>query len=149
MDGVKGDWLALHPGSGSEQKNWPEPNWIELLQLLAIKTNWEFLLIGGEAEGAQCRRLAAVLPPGRAVAAQELPLVELAQKMKMCAKFIGHDSGVTHLAAALGLPGVALWGHTSEKTWRPLSDQIKLLRHPRSLIHLPVETVFEALKDGP
>jgi ADP-heptose:LPS heptosyltransferase len=148
-DRVEGDWLALHPGSGSEQKNWPEPKWKELLQLLALKTKWRFLLIGGEAEGSRCQRLAAVLPPGRADIAQDLPLVELAQKMKLCAAFIGHDSGITHLAAALDLPGFALWGPTAETTWRPKSDRIKLIRHPRGLAHLPVETVRDALTCHP
>jgi ADP-heptose:LPS heptosyltransferase len=145
-DRFEGDWLAVHSGSGSEQKNWPEPKWKELLQLLAHKTKWKFLLIGGEAEGSRCQRLAAVLPPGRAVIAQDLPLVQLAGKMKSCAAFIGHDSGITHLAAALDLPGVALWGPTAETTWRPRSERINLLHHARGLVHLPVKTVCDALK---
>jgi ADP-heptose:LPS heptosyltransferase len=145
-DRVEGDCLALHPGSGGEQKNWPEQKWKELLEILALKTQWNFLLIGGEAEGSRCQRLAAVVPTGRAVIAQDLPLVELARKMKSCAAFIGHDSGITHLAAALDLPGLALWGPTAETTWRPQSDRIKILRHPGGLVDLPVETVFNALR---
>jgi heptosyltransferase-3 len=143
---VEGDWLALHPGSGGEQKNWPEEKWKELLEILALKTKWNFLLIGGEAEGSRCQRLAGVLPTGRAVVAQDLRLVEVARKMKSCAAFIGHDSGITHLAAALDLPGLALWGPTAETTWRPQSDRIKVLRHPGGLVHLPVETVCNALR---
>jgi ADP-heptose:LPS heptosyltransferase len=137
--------LAVHPGSGSEKKNWPELKWRELLHLLALKTEWKFLLIGGEAEGSRCQGIAAGLPPDRVAIAQDLPLVELAEKMASCAAFIGHDSGITHLAAALDLPGLALWGPTAEKTWRPRSDRIKLLRHPSGLIQLPVKTVFTAL----
>lgn len=147
-DRVQGDWLALHPGSGSGQKNWLEPKWVELLQHLATKTKWNFLLIGGDAEGLRCQRLAAVLPPVRAAIAQELPLVELAQQMKSCAAFIGHDSGITHLAAALDMPGIALWGPTAETIWRPRGESIKLLRHPGGLVHLPVETVCDALTSG-
>jgi heptosyltransferase III len=141
----KGRRLAVHPGSGSEQKNWPELKWKELLQLLAVKTDWEFLLIGGEAEGSRCQRLVAELPPDRVDVAQDLPLVELAGEMATCAAFIGHDSGITHLAAALDLPGLALWGPTAEKTWRPRSDRIKLIWHGGGLDRLPVNTVFAAL----
>lgn len=144
---VEGDWLALHPGSGSEQKNWPELKWKELLELLALETKWNFLLIGGEAEGSRCQRLGTVVPPGRAVIAQALPLMELAQKMKSCALFVGHDSGITHLAASLDLPGLALWGASAEITWRPKSDRIKVIRDPRDLVHLPVETVFDAINE--
>jgi heptosyltransferase-2 len=144
-DRIEAYWLALHPGSGSEQKNWPEAKWKEVLEILALKTEWKFFLIGGEAEGSRCHRLAAVLPPGRAVIAQDLPLVELAKKIKSCAAFIGHDSGIAHLAAALDLPGFVLWGPSAEMTWRPRSERIKLIRDPRGLIHLPVETVCDAL----
>ncbi len=147
---VKGKWLAMHPGSGSGQKNWPEPKWTELLQILSRETPWNFLLIGGEAEGSRCERLAATLPPGRAAIAQDLPLVQLAQKIKSCAAFIGHDSGITHLAAALDVPGLVLWGPTAEKTWRPRSERIQLLRDPRGLPQLPAKTVRDRDKrDGP
>src|SRR5206468_10326046 len=40
--------LALHPGSGSEQKNWPEANWAELVDFLIHSTQFELLLVGGE-----------------------------------------------------------------------------------------------------
>jgi heptosyltransferase III len=139
--------LALHPGSGGTRKNWPEPKWAEFLQALAANTAWHFLLIGGEAEGARCERLAAALPPQRVRLAQNLPLVELAQKMRGCAAFIGHDSGITHLAAALDLPGLVLWGPSNEAVWRPVSERFRLLRDDRSLEALPVETVLEATRE--
>jgi len=135
--------LAVHPGSGSVRKNWPEAKWAELLQRLAAETGWHFLLIGGEAEGALCQRLAAALPNHRVRLAQKLPLPELAQLMRFCAAFIGHDSGVTHLAAALGMPGLVLWGPSNETIWRPVSNQMRLLRDDRGLDSLPVETVFQ------
>jgi heptosyltransferase-2 len=141
--------LAVHPGSGGVQKNWPEPKWAEFLQRLAAATDWHLLLIGGEAEGARCERLAAVLPPQRVRLAQNLPPVELAQTMRSCAAYIGHDSGVTHLAAALDLPGLVLWGPSNCAVWRPVSDRIRLLRHERGLKALPVQTVLrEAKKMG-
>jgi len=134
--------LAVHPGSGSARKNWPEPKWAELLRRLAAMTGWHFLLIGGEAEGARCERLAAALPPHRVRLAQNLPLLELAQMMRSCAGFIGHDSGITHLAAALDLPGLVLWGPSNQAVWRPVSDQMRLLHYDRGLEALPVETVL-------
>jgi ADP-heptose:LPS heptosyltransferase len=134
--------LAVHPGSGSAQKNWPEPKWAQFLKRLAATTEWHFLLIGGEAEGARSERLAAALPPHRTRLAQNLPLVELAQRMRSCAAFIGHDSGVTHLAAALDLPGLVLWGPSNETVWRPVSNRMRLLRDARGPDALPVETVL-------
>jgi heptosyltransferase-2 len=136
--------LALHPGSGSERKNWPEAKWAELLQLLAGQSACDLWLIGGEAEGDRCVRLAAALPAGRAHIAQNLPLIELARGMQACWAFIGHDSGITHLAAALDLPGLVLWGETDLTTWRPQSARLKILRDPAGLEALPAAAVWDA-----
>jgi heptosyltransferase-3 len=138
--------IAVHPGSGSERKNWPETRWVELLKLLAAQTSWDFLLIGGEAEGDRCARLATALPAGRVQIAQNLPLVELATQMQQCAGFMGHDSGITHLAAALDLPGLVLWGETVLTTWRPQSPRMTILRHPAGLPALSVAKVWSAFR---
>ena len=135
--------LALHPGSGSERKNWPEAKWAELLQHLADATDLELLVVGGEAEGERLQRLAAALPPARAQVAQSLPLAELARRLAGCRAFVGHDSGISHLAAAVGLPCLVLWGDTVEEIWRPPSDGVRVLRHPDGLARLPVADVVE------
>jgi len=140
-----GAWLALHPGSGSEAKNWPETHWRDLLGLILANTSWNCLLIGGEAEGERLRRLAPATSP-RVRLAQNLPLVELARQMARCAGFIGHDSGVTHLAAALGLPGVVLWGPSNIHVWRPRSDKMKIVRDDAGLSALAVHRVFGEIR---
>jgi heptosyltransferase-2 len=138
--------LALHPGSGSERKNWPETKWAELLQHLLSFTDFDLLLVGGEAEGERLQRLAATLHPARAQVAQSLPLAELAHRLAACRAFIGHDSGISHLAAAVGLPGLVLWGDTVEEIWRPASEKVTVLRHPAGLARLPVAEVVEQLR---
>jgi heptosyltransferase-2 len=138
--------LALHPGSGSESKNWPEAQWADLLQHLVHATDFNLLLVGGEAEGERLQRLAAALPPARTRVAQSLPLSELAGLLQGCTAFIGHDSGISHLAAALGLPGVLLWGDSAERVWRPPSEKMKVLRDPGGLGSLGVEEVLDELK---
>jgi heptosyltransferase-2 len=138
--------LALHPGSGSERKNWPEAKWAELLRLLISSTDFNLLLVGGEAEGERLQRLAAALPPARCQVAQSLPLADLAHRLASCRAFIGHDSGISHLAAAVGLPGVVLWGDTVEEIWRPPSEKVVVLRHSEGLARLPVGAVVEQLR---
>jgi heptosyltransferase-3 len=141
--------LALHPGSGSDRKNWPEANWAELLQHLVNFTNFSLFLVGGEAEGERLQRLAAALPPARCRVAQSLPLAELARQLARCDAFIGHDSGISHLAAAVGLPGLVLWADTVEEIWRPPSASVIVLRHPAGLARLPVEKVLQQLRQLP
>ena len=138
--------LALHPGSGSERKNWPEIRWAALVEHVLQETELDLLLVGGEAEGERLQRLGAALPPQRAHVAQSLPLVDLAGVLQRCNAFIGHDSGISHLAAALGLPGVILWGETREEIWRPPSERMLLVKDPADLAELPVEVVLGELR---
>jgi heptosyltransferase-3 len=135
--------LALHPGSGSEDKNWPETQWGELLRQLVALTDLHLLLVGGEAEGERLQRLSSLVPPARIRLAQNLALTELAGLLSQSCGFIGHDSGITHLAAAVGLPGIVLWGETAEEIWRPPSEKFRLLRHPAGLAELSVAEVLE------
>jgi len=138
--------LALHPGSGSERKNWSEAKWAGLLQHLVAHTNFNLLLIGGEAEGDRLPRLAALLPSERVALLQNLPLTELAGRLQACAAFIGHDSGVTHLAAALGLRTLVLWGKTVEAVWRPQGEGVTILREPAGLESMTVTDVVKRLE---
>lgn len=135
--------IALHPGSGSEQKNWSEANWKELLRNLVAGSEFNFLLVGGEAEGEQLERIARFLPEHRVRIARSLPLKELARQLKDCAGFIGHDSGITHLAAAVGLPTLALWADTNMDIWRPLGNNVVVLRGDTGISSLPVARVVE------
>jgi heptosyltransferase III len=141
--------LALHPGSGSESKNWPEGNWAVLLEHLINSTDFNLLLVGGEAEGGRLQRLAAAQPPARLKVAQSLPLAQLARRLQPCAAFIGHDSGISHLAAALGLPGLILWADTAEEIWRPPSEKVVVLRSPAGLASLNPLEVLEKLNRLP
>jgi heptosyltransferase-3 len=143
--GTSPPMVALHPGSGSERKNWPERKWDELVSRLLNDTALDLLLVGGEVEGARLPRLAAGRSPSRLRLAQSLPLVELALRLSDCVAFVGHDSGISHLAAAVGLPGVLLWGDSAEAVWRPHSDRCMLLRDPGGLGQISVEPVLAAL----
>lgn len=136
--------VALHPGSGSERKNWPEDCWSEFVGALLNQTPADVLLVGGEAEGEKLERLAQRYAGPRLTVARSLPLVELARHLSACSAFVGHDSGITHLAAALGLRGLVLWGPTNETVWRPRSERMTLLRAGDGLANLSVSTVASA-----
>lgn len=137
--------IAIHPGSGSERKNWPEIRWSELLTTLAGKTRYDFLLVGGEVEGQRLQRLASGLLPQRVQIAQSLPLSELARRLQACAAFMGHDSGISHLAAALGLPCLVLWADTIEQIWRPLGERLIIVRETGGVRAIRVQRVVAEL----
>jgi ADP-heptose:LPS heptosyltransferase len=138
-------WVAVHPGSGSEQKNWPERHWTECLRKLAETGALRLLMVGGEAESHRLHRLASLWPADRIELAVSQPLEHLVYRLSRCQAFLGHDSGITHLAAALGLPTLALWGPTSQTVWRPLGERARVLHAPGGLPTLQPETVTAAL----
>ena len=118
---------------------------IRLLPRLAAREHLRLLLVGGEAEGRRLERLARTCPAGRVEVALSLPLVDLARRLQACGFFLGHDSGITHLAAALGLPGLVLWGESPIAVWRPRHPAMLCLEAGAHLQDLDVASVWAAL----
>ena len=142
-----GNRLALHPGSGSLSKNWPVECWRQLIAQIQAETKWNLLLVGGEAERETFQRLKPTLDASRSRLKFCAPLPQLASLLAECGGFIGHDSGISHLAAAVGLPGLVLWGESKETVWRPRSDRFVVVRHEKGLRSLPVGQVFSQLRE--
>ena len=138
--------LAVHPGSGSPNKNWPEEKWAETLQQLVAVMDLDLLIVGGEAEEGKLDRIAKGIPSNRITFAEKLPLVELAEALSYCDGFVGHDSGITHLGAAVGLPVLALWAETNPDVWRPLGNRVTMLRSDKGLRQLSVPDVLERIR---
>jgi heptosyltransferase-2 len=122
--------IAIHPGSGSPRKNWPAENWLALGRALLDRTPPpRLLLIGGEADRATLDALEASWPDPPLVA-RDLPLPHLAALLERCALFLGHDSGISHLAAAVGTPCVLLFGPTDPAIWAPANPQVAIIEAP-------------------
>jgi heptosyltransferase-2 len=115
---------ALHPGSGGRAKCWPAERFVEV----ANRLGRPLLLVEGPADEEACRVVRSGLSPAVAVTeAQDLAIPELAALLQRCERYIGNDSGVTHLAAALGLPTVAVFGPTDPAVWAPLGPRVEVV----------------------
>ncbi|MEY4690143.1 MAG: hypothetical protein RIT19_468 [Verrucomicrobiota bacterium] len=148
MGGDAGRWIALHPGSGSPSKNWPLDRWADLIVRCLEGTDLGLMLVGGEAEAEAFACLERLIPPSRRRVLRGESLESVAEHLSRCRGFVGHDSGITHLAAAVGVPCLALWGPSNASVWRPLirPDQpLHTLSHAGGLSALPVEEVWAAL----
>lgn len=139
-------WLAAHPGSGGEKKNWPEANWADLIQRLIRETDLRVLMVGGEAEGERVSRLAALVPEKRLRIARSLSLVEVALLLSQCHAYIGHDSGISHLAGAVNLKGILLWNDTNATVWKPRTDRLRLITSTDGLSRVCPDTVIRELR---
>jgi len=143
-----GKWIAIHPGSGSERKNWKLERWFTLLQWIQTETDWNVLLIAGEAEVTRLDELARAIAKGRLHRAECLPLADLAALLAQCALFVGHDSGITHLAAAVDCKVIALWGPSKRIIWQPLNKSARIVEAPAGdLEQLTAGTVIDAVRE--
>ena len=66
------------------------------------------------------------LPEARALP-EGLSLTELAQFLATCRAFVGNDSGITHLAAYIGCPTIALFGPTDPRIWGPIGRRSRVI----------------------
>lgn len=103
--------VLIHPGSGSRLKNWPVENFLSLGEQLATAGFETTFLLGPADDHLAVAQFPCVgRPPD---------LVTLAESLKNAGGFIGNDSGVSHLAAFLGLPTVTLFGPSDPLRWAP------------------------------
>jgi heptosyltransferase-2 len=150
--------VAIHPGSGSTEKNWPLENWIELFSKSgrfplaenkdAHSGNFSsFVVISGEADQAEREALERAFKNRCVRFAGNLPLTHLAAVLEHSI-FIGHDSGISHLAAAAGANCVLLFGPTDPNVWAPRNKNVQVLRAPGGrLSNLEIAPVAAAV-DG-
>lgn len=134
--------VALHPGSGSNRKNAPLTEWLELSRRLAPRP---VLFILGEAEASLLPALRGATP-APVYLLQEWPLPLLAGALSICGGYVGHDTGVSHLAAAVGLRCVLLFGPTDPAVWAPPGDHVEILRPRTDRVTLPMDEVIARIQ---
>ena len=137
--------VALHPGSGSHGKNWPLQNWIELGNHVLGKFAGSLVIVSGEADEDQSGQLESIWQNPLVRFAKHLPLPDLAAALENTI-FVGHDSGISHLAAAAGARCILLFGPTDPAVWGPLNENVRVIRAPNGdLRRLDVDLVRAAL----
>lgn len=132
LEALPRTWV-LHPGSGSPGKNWPMDRWIELLTIISAQdASIHWIITGGEAETNQLAPFLDALRscgiPYRHPAGATLS--ELGQLFGQIEGYLGHDTGISHLAASAGARGCILFGPTDPKIWAPPSQRMDVIISP-------------------
>jgi len=123
---AKQDFATIHPFSGSTRKNWPMERFRELSGRLLYPVQW--------SAGPQEQLDGAVRFDN---------LYDLACWLTTARVYIGNDSGVTHLAAAAGVPVVAIFGPTDPEIWAPRGERVQVLSGKPG--EITVDQVLEAV----
>ncbi len=122
--------IAIHPGSGGERKNWPVDRWIDFITAFtASHTPAQFIVVGGEADADALtvfRAAHGTTPHVQFLT--DLPLPVLGGVFAQCDAYLGHDSGISHLAAATECPCLLLFGPTDPEVWAPRNEFVRVIR---------------------
>ncbi len=126
--GAARDAVAIHPFSGSKKKNWSLTRYQALAAIIGMeRVEW---LAGPEEELAGASRFE--------------DLARLAEWLSGARLYIGNDSGITHLAAAIGVPTLALFGPTDPMKWGPAGPNVTIVRS-RQIEDLSVDLVMRVV----
>lgn len=140
--------IAIHPGSGSPRKNWGYENWAAVAKALHQQSaESDFLIISGEAESEHIQDFLDLMQesqlPFEHLQGASLP--EVARRLAKCRRFLGHDSGISHLAAACDLPATLIFGPTRSAIWAPQNPGVHIIEAPQGRMDLvTVEMVTQS-----
>ena len=116
--------LVLSPGSGAREKNWPMDFYSAVAKWWEKSFLGESLVVLGPVEEER-GEIGGRWDP--ALVLRGLGLAKLAAVISRCDLYLGNDSGVTHLAAALGVETVALFGPTNPTQWAPRGNRVTVI----------------------
>ncbi|MFQ6111513.1 MAG: glycosyltransferase family 9 protein [Nitrospinota bacterium] len=120
-------FIAIHPGGGSDKKCWPAGRFAGLARWTREALGIRVLLVSGPADGKRVAEVLSHLRRESVSLLEEPPLRVLAQVLARASLYLGNDSGVTHLAALVGIPTLALFGPTDPRVWGPIGERVRVI----------------------
>jgi len=130
-------YAVIHPLASSPEKTWPAERFLGIARRLAEEWGLETVFIAGPGEDLSAFR------PHRGLAGA--PLGEVKSLLAGASLFIGNDSGPAHMAAALGLPVLVIFGDSDPQVWRPWKTVSEVIVARGSIAAVSEAEVFGAL----
>ncbi|HIE44385.1 MAG TPA: lipopolysaccharide heptosyltransferase II [Candidatus Omnitrophica bacterium] len=120
--------IALSPGGGWANKIWSDEKFANLGKRLTLKKNWRVLILWGPGEFKKAISINEIAE-GKLVVAPPTGIPQLVSLLKKCSMVIGGDTGPLHLAAALNVPVVGLYGPTPPERNGPYTQKKEVIYH--------------------
>jgi len=123
--------IGLNPGSTyGGAKRWLPERFAETADRLAGQLNAKVLIVGARGEEALAQAIAGQIKARTVILSGRTSVRELMAAVKRCAVFVTNDTGPMHIAAAFGVPVVAVFGPTDWRTTAPFGTGHALVRQP-------------------
>lgn len=154
---LKPGFWAIHPGAGKKQNIWPADRFAAVVRR-ALAAGDEILILHGPADAEPLAELVGLLEGDLAAGVKIAPACPVgvgAALLRMSDRFLCNDTGVMHMAGALRVPTVALFGPTDPELWKPPAHEVVVVQSPGPLKdprgvdfgwmeNIDVDTVWEA-----
>ncbi len=154
--------VAIAPGAAyGWAKCWPTERFAALADRTIAELDADVVLVGSAVDRETCTRIVSAMRRKTVVMLAGQPIGELPGVLRSCHAFVGNDSGAMHIAAAVGLPVVGVFGPTDPEATAPLSNRLTVVREPvecspcglracpvdhRCMRGIEVARVFDALR---
>jgi ADP-heptose:LPS heptosyltransferase len=136
--------VVLLPATRRRAKQWPPTYYRQLAERLAKERGVYVLLVGAPSEDDLLQRIARGLD-GHRILTGVPPLPDLAALLPRTHLAVGNDTGPLHLAAALGVPTIGLYGPTRSEQNGPYGPRIRAIQSPtQAMEDIWVDTVFQS-----
>ncbi len=159
----KASYALVHPGSAFETKRWPTENYADLFEYIAASLSLAIIAVGSPSEQDVLAKLQfeSAIP---VTTLSDLTLPEITALASKAKVFVGNDSGIAHIAAAVSTPSVVVFGSSNRNHWRPWTDApnamvfkefscqpcpgytCEVYGHPRCIQEIEPSAVFRALE---
>ena len=120
--------IAIHPGSPIPLKQWAPERYAELADWLIARKRAEILFVGVKDEIPIITEIQRRMQAESNDIAGKTTLTQLASILHTCNVFIGNDSGPMHLAAAVGIPTIGLYGPGDPTRFGPVGTKCQTIR---------------------
>lgn len=124
----EGDFISINIGGGWDIKRWPVEKFIELCGMIDSRLHRRVVVLYGPSEEAEAARIAR---SSGAVLAPQTSLKEMGAILKASELLVTNDSGPMHIAAALGVPTLAIFGPTSPHLQGPYGNVSEIVRNEK------------------
>lgn len=137
--------VGLNPGAAyGTAKRWLPARYVDLGRRLRDERGAEIVLFGAASERELAEQIAAGIGAGARSTAGQTTLAEFVKLVAGCHLFVTNDTGTMHVAAAMGVPVLAIFGATDERATAPLGPRVHLIKKavpcsPCLLRHCPVD----------
>ncbi len=135
---VRGGYAVLHPFASAADKTWPASNFRAIAMHLRRSCDLEPVFVAGPDDDVDAFEGFRVW--------RGAPLGELKSLMTRAQIFIGNDSGPAHIAAAFGIPVVAIFGSSNAVTWAPWKTEARVLKSENGINGVQVDEAVAAIE---